>query len=865
MIGKQVSHYLIIEELGGGGMGIVYKAQDTKLKRTVALKFLRSDALISEQQKARFVYEARAASALEHSNICSIYEIDEAEDGRMFISMPCYEGDTLRQKIERGPLKIADAIDIAIQIAEGLQEAHEKGIIHRDIKSGNIIVTSKGQVKIMDFGLAKTEHSTRLTSTGVTLGTVAYMSPEQACGDKVDHRTDIWSTGAVLYEMLTGRLPFRADHEQAVTYLIVNREPEPMTGLRTGIPMELERITSKAMAKRPDERYQSSRELLVDLKALKRRMESDELLTNRHAKPRVARGRLLRNVAISAAAVAAISVAVWVIVRTQLENPIPRGRHSQVTRADALQRQPALSPDGGRIAYASNESGSFDIYVIGVRGGDPLPLTNGASNEYSPTWFPDGSSVAFVSDERGEENIWKIGQFGGSPTLLLGNASYPDISPDGKLIAFSRAAPGGEARIGVASLSAPESVTMLTGKGDGLWWHIEPAWSPDGTKICYSARHNLWVVPSRGGKARRLTTDEQLDCEPTWSPDGHHVYFASYREGTLALWRVSAHGGKPERVTTGEGSEGSPSISSDGTRLAYSTKVSEYSLVVRNVVSGKDTQLPALRGGYHPAIAPDRSSIAFVSNRWGPKPDLCILSLRPANPPAEPKRLTDQRGDVSHPTFSPDGKWIAYFLIDGKERDVWVVPSSGGQPIRFTDDPAVDIHPAWSPDGSLLAFVSDRAGGSQIWVAPVTNGRCGGPARQITTGDLNANAPSWSPDGKLIAFLGVRDNKSEIWVVRPDGSSQPRQVTEGANALRVRWEGPTGMLLVSGTWNDGEYELRKVSLDGSRITAFDPPLRFGPDTVNALFDVSKDADLIVYSREKVRGNIWVQESQAGSF
>ena len=868
MIGKQVSHYLIIEKLGGGGMGVVYKAEDTRLKRIVALKFLRPDVLMSEQEKARFVYEARAASALDHSNICGIHEIGETEDGQMFISMPYYEGETLRQKIEKGPLKIADAIDIAIQLAEGLQEAHDNGIIHRDTKSGNVVVTSKGQVKIMDFGLAKTDRSTRLTSTGVTLGTVSYMSPEQARGDKVDHRTDIWSTGVVLYEMLTGRLPFRADHEQAVVYLILNQESEPMTGLRTGIPMELERITSKAMAKGPDERYQSSKELLADLRALKRKMESDELPASSYARPRVAGRHLLRNVAMSVVVALAISVAAWVLVRTQLSNPIPRGRPFQVTRADALQMQPALSPDGGRIAYVSNESGSLDIYVIDVRGGNPLRLTSGASAEYSPspTWFPDGSSIAFVSkDERGEESIWKIGQLGGTPTLILANATYPAISPDGKMIAFSRADRSGEPRIGVASLGEPDSIVMLTGKGDGLWWQDEPAWSPEGSKICYSARHDLWIVPAKGGKAWRLTTDEQADREPTWSPDGRHVYFSSYREGTVALWRVSVNGGKPERVTMGVGSECSPGISRDGIRLAYSTKASEPGLVVRDVISGKDTQLPALMGGKYPAMAPDKSNIAFVSDRWGRKFDLFVQPLRPANPPTNPRRLTDQRGTPSHPAFSPDGKWIAYYLIDGKERDVWIVPSSGGQPIRFTGDPAEDVHPAWSPDGSMLAFVSDRVGGSQIWVAPVSNGMCTGPPKQITSGDLNANAPSWSPDGKLIAFLGVREDKSEIWVMRSDGTRPPQQVTKGADALRVRWDGPTGMLIVSGTWNKGEYELRKVSIADGRTTVFSPPIRFGPETLGALFDVSKDGKLIVFCRETVKGNIWVQEAETGSY
>jgi len=267
MIGKAVSHYKILEKLGEGGMGVVYKAEDTKLKRTVALKFLSPRALGSEEEKTRFINEARAAAALDHPNICTIHEIDEAEE-QTFISMAYIEGQSLKEKIEAGPLTINESLQIGIQIAKGLQEAHERGIVHRDIKSGNVMLTPRGQAKIMDFGLAKMGKGELKTKEGTTLGTVAYMSPEQAQGEEVDHRTDIWSMGVILYEMITGRRPFRGDYEQAVIYSILNEEPEPITGLRTGVPMELERIVGKTLAKDPDQRYQHADELIVDLRAL---------------------------------------------------------------------------------------------------------------------------------------------------------------------------------------------------------------------------------------------------------------------------------------------------------------------------------------------------------------------------------------------------------------------------------------------------------------------------------------------------------------------------------------------------------------------------------------------------------------------
>ncbi|NQT25567.1 protein kinase [candidate division KSB1 bacterium] len=284
MIGKTISHYKILEKLGEGGMGIVYKAQDTKLDRVVALKFLPSHLTANDTDKARFIQEAKAAAALQHHNICTIHEIDETKDGQLFICMDLYEGETLKQKIEKGPLHIEEAIDIALQIAEGLSHAHQKDIVHRDIKPANIFIASDGVVKIVDFGLAKLRGLTKLTMAGTTLGTAAYMSPEQAKGNAVDPRTDIWAFGVVLYEMVTGQCPFRGDYEQAVIYSIMNDEPEPVTGIRTGVPMELERIVTKSLGKKQGERYQHIDEMYVDLNLLENSLKAGETKTVVHEK-----------------------------------------------------------------------------------------------------------------------------------------------------------------------------------------------------------------------------------------------------------------------------------------------------------------------------------------------------------------------------------------------------------------------------------------------------------------------------------------------------------------------------------------------------------------------------------------------------
>ncbi len=315
MVGSTISHYRIVEKLGQGGMGTAYKAQDTKLDRFVALKFLPPHLSQEEEGKKRFIHEAKTASALDHPNICTIYEIDETEDEQMFIAMAYYEGESLKDRIERGPVPLDEAVHIAIQISEGLAKAHAKGIIHRDIKPANILLTEDGLVKIVDFGLAKLAGRTMLTKEGTALGTVAYMSPEQAQGAEVDHRTDIWALGVILYEMLTGQQPFEGDYEQAVIYSIMNEEPEPITAVRTGMPVELERIVNKALSKNRDERYQHLERMLVDLRALMKSNTSAKLKSKPTIRNSPKRKRTFLYVGIAAALILLITIRFFVTDR----------------------------------------------------------------------------------------------------------------------------------------------------------------------------------------------------------------------------------------------------------------------------------------------------------------------------------------------------------------------------------------------------------------------------------------------------------------------------------------------------------------------------------------------------------------------
>jgi len=712
LIGRVVDHYEIREPLGGGGMGVVYKAEDTRLQRTVALKFLPPELTRDPVAKARFLQEARAASALDHPNICTIHEVAETDDGQLFLAMTCYEGETLKKKIERGPLPIDESIDVARQIAAGLAKAHRLGIVHRDIKPANVMVTDDGIVKILDFGLAKLAGAAGLTRAGFCLGTPAYMSPEQARGE-VDQRTDLWSLGVVLYEMLCGVAPFGGDTDQAIIYALLTEEPKPLHERRPEVPEELERILGGMLAKDPADRYPTVEVALADLKVLAGSTAGATIPSL--ALARRSRYPLWVRIAAGVAAAALVGVAGWFLLRTP---PALQFKFDALTDLEGRESFPCLSPDGVYFLYAkTTAAGGSEIFLQRVGGGNPINLTDAPWDDTQPAYSPDGKQIAFRS-ERDGGGLFVMGATGESAVRLTEAGYNPAWSPDGRSIVYATEGVFDPTRRGSRSelwrLDLAGRRARKISAGDA----VQPSWSPDGRRIAYwglpegTAKRAIWTIPADGGEAVRVTPDDDYYYwNPVWSADGEHLYFISNRGGSMTLWRVpvSPRSGKPrgelEAFTTPASSSGFISVSADGRHIAYATDDSRSNL----------------------------ERLAFDSAAGAVRGD--------------PAPVTQGTRAVRDGDVAPDGAWVTYDVA-GQQEDLFLIGADGGSPRQLTDDVSKDRNPRWSPDGTRILFYSNRGGKYEAWtIFPDGSGL----ERTASVPGTDLYAPIWSPDGKSLA------------------------------------------------------------------------------------------------------------------
>ncbi|MCA1630342.1 MAG: protein kinase [Acidobacteria bacterium] len=802
--GRRLGHYRIVGVVGEGGMGKVYRALDERLGREVALKLLADSFVRDADRLRRFKQEARAASSLNHPNILTIHEIGE-EGERNYIATELIEGETLRRRIARGRLPVGEALDLSIQVASALAAAHGAGVVHRDIKPENVMVRADGYVKVVDFGLAKlTERgagaraaareaggwSLVSTSPGVVMGTVAYMSPEQARGADVDERTDVWSLGALLYEMIAGCAPFHGGSANDVLTSILSTEPAaPLARYAPGVPERLEEIVSKTLAKEREERYQSAKDLLVDLKRLRQKLEvraeiersappePAEVSAAVHARPAALTDETVARTTDGGASDAATRPAPAVVaarggkrallVATSLavalavvgfglyklrgtggsKPPAAAWKITPLTSFAGGKADPALSPDGQQIAFAWTGVGNdtLDIYVKLIGEGTPLRLTTNPARDMSPAWSPDGRHVAFIRYAPEGNSLMTVPSLGGSERKLVSLTSTGAFylsaawSPDGKEMAITDSdLPSGPTSIFLISLETGERrrlTTSLPQSGGDL----VPRFSPDGRWVAFTrsrstAVDDIYVVPAAGGEPRAVTTDgrEISASGLDWTADGREIIFSSRRGGLFGLWRVSVAGGTPEPMPGIGENTFAPTISRRGDHLAYLYRKLDYNIWRAPGPNAANRDAPptrhvaSTRGEGSPRYSPDGQRIAFASDRSG---NLEIWTCDAEG--GSPAQLTRfDNGQTGSPRWSPDGQRIAFDARPTDNSDVYVVGADGGAVRRLTSEKAADIMPVWSTDGQWLYFGSDRGGDWQIWKMPAG----GGEPVQVTKG-----------------------------------------------------------------------------------------------------------------------------------
>ena len=780
-LNKKIATYRIERQIGAGGMGEVYLAFDEKLKRKVALKILPAEFTSNDERVKRFETEARVISSLNHPNIVTIYDVGNFE-GVNYIATEFVEGKTLRD-LMGGRFKIRNILINSIQICDALSAAHKEGIIHRDIKPENIMIRKDGYAKILDFGLAKLteieadeQHDFAKTSEGVLIGTPAYMSPAQISDEEVDHRTDLWSCGVVLYEFLTGKNPFKGSNRQETFQAILSKDPDSCSSLNPAVPPDIDRILAKLMNKDLAKTYRSAAELRVDLRRVKREMDSSPSSSSGGVHSFSSQLPIWSKVFAAAAGlliVSALVFGVWALfIRDKSAaatvNEWTEATRTQLTDAAGTEYFPSLSPDGKSYVYAAKVNGNWDILLRRVGGKNTQNLTAGStSTDTQPAFSPDGESIAFHSD-RDPKGIYVMGATGENPRRILDFGYHPSWSPDGKQLVVStlgRDFPDTRtsvpSEIWIVDVSSGERRPVT--KADAR----QPVWSPDGKLIAYwfmptaTGRSDVAVIPAAGGEPKLVCNDGTTNWNPVWAPDGKHLYFASDRGGSMGFWRIPLDG------------EG-------------------------NILSGPEAVVTPSKFSSHLTFSRDGKRLIYVSTDNKANIRAMKIDSTSLKPTGEPFWITSGDRQVSRPELSPDGTRFVFRNPRRTQDDIVTVDISGADMRDVTSDLAFDRYPRWSPDGKQIAFTSDRTGNYEIH----TINADGTGLRRISFENGEASFPLWSPDGRRIAY-GDKFRVHVVDLTQPVEHQVPAELPafEDAKTKFVAWDWSSDGDKLAGTFS----------------------------------------------------------------
>jgi eukaryotic-like serine/threonine-protein kinase len=776
-----IGPYRTIRQLGAGGMGEVFLAHDEELGRNIAIKLLPAHLASDAEHLARLRNEARSTSSLNHPNIVTIYEIGRDDSRRAFMAMEYVDGQTLRETMRGGALPVRKALQIAAQIADGLAAAHKRGLTHRDLKPENIMLTSDGVVKILDFGLARSlevrDVGANVSEPGMLVGTYSYMSPEQARAAEVDYRSDQFSFGSILYEMLTGARAFDGASSVETLFMVVRDEPAPLSVVASHVPAPLRWIVDRCLSKDPEDRYVATRDLARDLQYLRDHFSEAGTATPIREKASMAtrmRKRWPVAAAIAFALVAGSLLTAW--VRKPEPRVITSERYLTYSGHDY---SPAVSPDGKLIAFTSSRDGVQRIWLKQVAGGSEVALTEGVDD--FPRFAPDGSSILYIRADAAlrRASLWRVPAVGGEARRVLDEVTTADISPDGAKIAFTRNVQTGalvQTAILVADADGANARELLrTDVGAA-----HPRWSPDGTRIAFVTTsggrviQSILLLDAASGKLTRLSSPAKAGEISTvvWSRDGENLFYVRAES-------VEAVVGSSAKVIRHNIAEDRPEAIGWASHNGALLDVLDDGKLVLDVRSARDN----LR-----ELGPD--------TRW----------------------ITRGNSSDRQPSYSPDGQSVLFSSNRSGNLDLWVADRNGGVR-RITDDGAEDWDPAFTPDGKKIVWSSGRSGNLEIWIANAD----GSGAKQISNDGADAENPTATPDGQWIVYNSFNLKKSGIWKVRADGT-QATQLVKARTALpEVSPDGQYAAYLAESRTN--RANIRVVRLSDGKDMGINIPMR----------------------------------------